>query len=1027
MVQSNTELLNGTEAQKFIQSLSKDAPGHMILFSAIDKKSQSQAFKATDTESLIAAALAKAPTHNVYYGLGFQAKEPDPGKRGKANDVTCLPCLWIEIDVQGDGHKSDNLPPTIEEALALAHRFPKEPSIVVMSGGGIHCYWLLDTPLVFKDDEERDAGKTLVRRFQATIRGYASENGWKVDNTSDISRVLRVPGTLNHKSSPPLPVRIMDINPDRRYTAAELEEHCIELTTKAVKTTKAIKKHDGFTIAEDFPPAEAETICEHCGWFRHCRDDAENLPESEWQEMMVMLGKCANGLQQAHTFSSPYAGYSKAETDEKYELNKGYLPRKCETIQLDFGPEHCEGCRFNGQLKSPIQLGDPRPKQKAVITLAEVLNTVQADTDEAYSDEILDKLYGIQRVRKDLYQRFLTAFKKLGGGATQFSKVFADHVRSKLLMGGSPYRIENNSMVWDRATNGGISSTVLSNFYAEISEEITEDDGVETKLSFRLTGRLNTGAPLPAIDVKSADFTSLNWIVDKYGARAIYYPASKDHLRAAIQECSKSTVYSTVYSHFGWRKIDGTHYFLSASGALGETGLKTDIEVNPGAPAMAGYDLPAPLVGLELIQAVRASIKLLELAPKEIAYAVLGSVYRAPLNEVVEVDLSLFLFGYTGTRKSELAAIAQRHYGSSFNAKALPANWASTSNANERLAFIAKDSLLVVDDFIPKGTQANIARMHWDAERLLRAQGNKAGRARLNQRSGFQTTAYPRGMVMATGEEIPKGQSLRARMLILELGTKDIDLDVLTEMQRTGDNGVLAQALSAYLQWLAPQLGKLKQSLTDRRLEYRKAAMELASVHGRTPDMVASLMIGLETFFRFVGEVGAITSDEVESYRLDAWQNLFAIAQKQGRYQDAECPVTVYLTLLTSALQSGQCHLLDFTGSCPLNPTHWGWRPEPTDQTGQQWKPHGTHIGWINGTDVYLNAQAAYGACQNMAQKHGSAINVGYKTLNKHLYEKNKLKSRTTEGYTIVKRIGSSKKRVLHLNAADLGFIDNND
>jgi len=1027
MTNPNTVPLNEAEARQYVKTMLQGTQGHVILFTSIDNHPQAEAYKVEDTGQFLAAALAKAPHQNVYVSVGTQDQRPPTGKRGTANDVTCLPSLWVEIDVQGDGHKADNLPPTVEDAMALVNRFPVPFSVAILSGGGLHLYWLLDTPLVFTNDEEREAGKMLVRRFQATIRGYAAERGWKVDNTSDISRVLRLPGTLNHKSSPPLPVTTMEMHPDRRYAIAELEKHFIEVPSKKVKTAKTTKKADSYALPDDFPPADPEAICEHCGWLCHCRDDAKILPEFEWQEMMAMLSKCENGRQIAHELSQPYPGYSEAETDEKFELSKQYSPRKCETIQLDFGTEHCEDCQFNGQIKSPIQLGDPRPKQKAVITLVEVINTVQANTDEAFSDDILDKLYEIHRERKDLYQRFLSAFKKLGGGVTQFSKVFADHARAKLLLGGSPYRIDNNSMVWDRANNGGISTTVLSNFYAEISEEVTEDDGVEAKLSFRLAGRLNTGANLPVIDVKSAEFISLNWIVDKYGARAIYYPASKDHLRAAIQSCSKSTVYRTVFSHFGWRKINGSYHFLSASGALGATGLNTDIEVNPGSPTMAEYTIPEPPIGLDLVQAVRSSLKLLKLVPKEIAYAVLGSVYRAPLNEVVEVDLSLFLYGYTGTRKSELAAIAQRHYGSGFNAKSLPANWASTANANEKLAFIAKDSILVADDFIPMGTQADIARTHRDAERLLRAQGNKAGRARLNQRSGFQITAYPRGMIVATGEELPRGQSLLARILILEMSTKDVDLNVLTEMQREGDNGILAQALSGYLQWLAPKLDQLKQSLPERCLEYRKSAMGLASVHGRTPDMVASLMIGLETFFRFAEEVKAITPEETEMYRLDAWEHLFAIAKKQGSYQAAQCPVTVYLALLTSALQSGQCHLLSITESCPLNPAHWGWRPDPTDQAGLQWKPHGTHIGWVNGSDVYLNVQATFGVCQSMAQKQGSAINVGYKTLNKYLHEKKKLKSRASDGYTIVKRIGGSKKRVLHMDAADLGFIENND
>src|ERR1700686_3877198 len=54
---------------------------------------------------------------------------------------------------------------------------------------------------------------------------------------------------------------------------------------------------------------------------------------------------------------------------------------------------------------------------------------------------------------------------------------------------------------------------------------------------------------------------------------------------------------------------------------------------------------------------------------------------------------------------------------------------ASTANFNEVLAFIAKDAVLVIDDFRPNAAERR--RLEGEADRLLRAAANGAGRGRL--------------------------------------------------------------------------------------------------------------------------------------------------------------------------------------------------------------------------------------------------------------------------------------------------------
>jgi len=115
--------------------------------------------------------------------------------------------------------KSD-LPKTVEEALSVLPDF-LAPSITVSSGHGLHMYWLLKEAWVFDSQEENLRASNLMIRLQAYIKSLAQERGWKFDSTADLSRVLRVPGTLNHKLGQKQPVFITNIDETIRYDPSE--------------------------------------------------------------------------------------------------------------------------------------------------------------------------------------------------------------------------------------------------------------------------------------------------------------------------------------------------------------------------------------------------------------------------------------------------------------------------------------------------------------------------------------------------------------------------------------------------------------------------------------------------------------------------------------------------------------------------------------------------------------------------------------------------------------------------------------
>jgi hypothetical protein len=225
----------------------------------------------------------------------------------------------------------------------------------------------------------------------------------------------------------------------------------------------------------------------------------------------------------------------------------------------------------------------------------------------------------------------------------------------------------------------------------------------------------------------------------------------------------------TVYTHTGWRKLDGEWAYLHGGGALGATGAVTGVETSLPA-ALAPLILPAPPTGPELRNAIRASLAVLDLAPDWVTVPTLGAVWRSLLGTA---NFSVFVYGATGRFKTALASILQQHFGTGFAAHRLPGSWASTANFNEVLAFVGKDAVIVIDDFRPGGSAGERHRLHEDADRLLRAAANGAGRGRLKSDASLLAAHPPRALILSTGEEKPSGESLIARMFLIEVAPGD--------------------------------------------------------------------------------------------------------------------------------------------------------------------------------------------------------------------------------------------------------------
>jgi hypothetical protein len=561
----------------------------------------------------------------------------------------------------------------------------------------------------------------------------------------------------------------------------------------------------------------------------------------------------------------------------------------------------------------------------------------------------------------------------------------------------------------------------LCNFNARIVEESLHDDGIEQSTFFVLKGKVCAGPALPKIEVPASEFEKLAWVTTAWGSAPIIDAARgvRDQLRAAILHLSAGTVVKhTVYTHLGWRKDGGDWFYLHAGGAISEDGPILSLETAPPEP-LAKFVLPTPPTGEALKVAVRASLGLLSsLAPDWVAFPVILAPYRAVLGDC---DFSLHLVGPTGVFKSELAALAEQHHGLGLDARNFPGNWSSTANSLEGLAFAAKDALLVVDDFAPGGSSSDVQRFHREADRLLRAQGNKSGRGRMRTDGTLRPANPPRGLILSTGEDVPRGSSLRSRMLVVEVSKGDVASNRLTECQRDAAVGLYAQALAGFVRWLAPQYGELCSRLRQEQVGLREKAAT-AEQHARTPALMASMGIGLRYMVDFAVAVGAVSEGEAADLSRRGWAALRHAAEEQEAHIAAAEPAGYFLRLISSAVASGRAHLASRAGGPPMDARAWGWRTlEKVDGRDGIPIPQGRRIGWLDGEHIHLEPHAAFAEAQRLAVEQGETLTTTLNTTLKRMHDRNLIQADTSAGkirYTFRRKLEGQTRSVVLLPIA---------
>lgn len=340
-----------------------------------------------------------------FYCLSLQAKttpnRKNPAKpkgHRSAIDALAVKALWVDCDVgEKKQYKTQHEAMAAMLAFRARHNLPMF-SAVVNSGGGLHFYWISQTALTVREWAPfADGLKALL--VQDKIVDDAGV-------TTDVARILRVPGSLNFKTDPPKPVTLLDL-PLKLYDFA-VDLAVLPTLAPAVSNTgkvSATAKPPAEIFFDDNakaafagavnlgpapdkglgtterPPLSAAPIFKQCEFYRDAlftggADHSQPL----WNLAVLGTTWMENGDEIAHAISKGHPGYSETDTQALYDrkvaerASSGLGWPSCASIASN-GSTKCATCPLFGKGKSPLNV---EPVVTATVTPQVTVHVAQS-------------------------------------------------------------------------------------------------------------------------------------------------------------------------------------------------------------------------------------------------------------------------------------------------------------------------------------------------------------------------------------------------------------------------------------------------------------------------------------------------------------------------------------------------------------------------------------------------------------------------------------------------------------------------
>lgn len=440
---SGTENTNNTFYKKLFGQMNE---GLLVTMTLPGQRLKS--YPVTEYEKAAKDIQGKGQTENGYICIGIRKEGLAGGTRGSLDDLIALPALYGDYDVLGPAHKQKHLPKTKEEVVSHLQSLKLPPSLIVDSGYGLQPYWILKNPMRMGTLEEKQKAKTVSENWGKYLAQEALRHGWKIDNVSDPARMLRAPGTKNHKQKEGILCKVI-YNSDTFYEQEDFEL-CIS-DQKELPLIEENKEHVPLDFSSIESPnkshlGDASRLLDRCACIKTMEEEPNAISEPLWYALCTNVVLAKGGAELFQKLSSYYSDYKRKETD--YKIKRALdikRPCTCEYIQktLCFEcPMYCQG------FKAPIV--------HAILSKQEQLDeilTKELSLDDLFASSTLGLCCWAKDESPAYYAKMKQKVKKAGVGLREFEKAVSKEKRKREDI---PFEVIRDELALDDLTLPGM-------------------------------------------------------------------------------------------------------------------------------------------------------------------------------------------------------------------------------------------------------------------------------------------------------------------------------------------------------------------------------------------------------------------------------------------------------------------------------------------------------------------------------------------------------------------------------------------
>jgi putative DNA primase/helicase len=361
------------QTRKFIDALYGDLPeGHLLLVWTLPDKASHWFASAGEAADWI---VENSTGKDVYCGVGLAAEDLGPNRRAGRAEVSAVVGAVADIDFAEPGKPGG--PPDEEAALAVIEATGAKPTVVVNSGGGLQAWWLFKEPYVIDSEEDREYIAGILKDWHETVKEHARRLGYTVDSVWDLARIMRVPGTFNHKRDDSRPVTTRPFGAEARGDPDNLADRFIDPAPDAGRPAAAPgaaptrADWPDVNLRAPFPEAKHEAMMANVAAYRqsweHDRKDMRGASSSQYDQSLANL--CVAAGWEVDEIVAVMVRHQQKWGTQQAKLNRpDYYQRTIHTARQAFGEDEAH------DRVAAIVAGDEATRQERLDAIARRLD-----------------------------------------------------------------------------------------------------------------------------------------------------------------------------------------------------------------------------------------------------------------------------------------------------------------------------------------------------------------------------------------------------------------------------------------------------------------------------------------------------------------------------------------------------------------------------------------------------------------------------------------------------------------------------